>query len=30
MIATNIINNALQVDLDGYLVPYRATGVRNE
>jgi alkylhydroperoxidase family enzyme len=30
MIATNIVNNALQVDLDGYLVPYRATGASNE
>jgi alkylhydroperoxidase family enzyme len=26
MIATNIFNNVLQVDLDGYLEPYRAGG----
>jgi alkylhydroperoxidase family enzyme len=26
MIATNVFNNALRVDLDGYLVPYRADG----
>jgi alkylhydroperoxidase family enzyme len=26
MIATNVFNNALRVDLDGYLEPYRADG----
>jgi hypothetical protein len=25
MLATNVFNNALRVDLDGYLEPYRAT-----
>lgn len=29
MVATNIVNNALQVDLDGYLAPYRAAGGRD-
>jgi len=28
MIATNVVNNALRVDLDGYLEPYRDRGVR--
>ncbi|HEX6676885.1 MAG TPA: hypothetical protein VF486_17890 [Actinomycetes bacterium] len=26
MVATNVFNNALRVDLDGYLEPYRRTG----
>jgi len=26
MVATNVVNNALQVPLDGYLEPYRAVG----
>ena len=26
MLATNVFNNALRVDLDGYLEPYRAEG----
>ena len=26
MIATNVFNNALRVDLDGYLEPYRRPG----
>jgi hypothetical protein len=26
MIATNVVNNALRVDLDGYLEPYRDRG----
>jgi alkylhydroperoxidase family enzyme len=28
MIATNVVNNALRVDLDGYLEPYRDRGPR--
>jgi hypothetical protein len=28
MIATNVVNNALRVDLDGYLEPYRDRGLR--
>jgi alkylhydroperoxidase family enzyme len=28
MIATNVVNNALRVDLDGYLEPYRAPALR--
>jgi alkylhydroperoxidase family enzyme len=28
MIATNVVNNALRVDLDGYLEPYRRTVAR--
>ena len=26
MVATNVVNNALRVDLDGYLEPYRDRG----
>jgi len=29
MVATNIVNNVLQVDLDGYLAPYRVAGGRD-
>jgi hypothetical protein len=28
MVATNLFNNALQIDLDEYLVPYRAEARR--